>query len=257
MELILPIYIFVVGITLGSFLNVVIYRLPRNQDLVFKRSHCPHCSNLIRWYHNIPLFSFIALKGKCGHCQGKISWKYPVVELLTGLAAVYFSPAEFELPLVTLALFQFSVFCVFLCHFFIDIEHQLLPDVLNLYLAALFMAYAIAYLPWGNALVGGLVGFLFPLAITWIFYRIKGQVGLGGGDIKLFGALGIYLGPVGVFQNLFLSCFIGSLFTITLILMKKMKRTEPIPFGPFIIVTASLQIFFPDFLSRFFTLIGL
>jgi leader peptidase (prepilin peptidase)/N-methyltransferase len=132
-------------------------------------------------------------------------------------------------------------------HFIVDIKHQILPDGINLYLAAMFLVAAFfgkTYLHW---IGGGLIGFGFPYLISYLFYKIKGQIGLGGGDIKLWGALGIYLGPLGILQNIFLSCFVGAIFGGTLIAFKVIKRENHIPFGPFIIISASFQIFFTSY----------
>jgi len=130
--------------------------------------------------------------------------------------------------------------------FLIDLRFKIIPNGLNLYLAILYLVYAVIYLPLNHWLIGGLLGIGFPLIITWIFYLIKGEVGLGGGDIKLFGVLGLYLGPVGLIYNIFFSCFLGSIVGLSLMAMKKMDRKNPIPFGPFIILIASWQMFFPD-----------
>ena len=146
--------------------------------------------------------------------------------------------------------FFFSVFCVFLVHFIVDLKHQILPDSLNIYLAVLFLMITIFNYPWSHWLVGGALGFGFPLIVSWVFYQLKGQIGLGGGDIKLYGALGIYLGPIGIMQNLFLSCFLGAIVGLTLIGTKVIKRENPIPFGPFILVVGAVQIFASDWFEH-------
>ena len=118
-----------------------------------------------------------------------------------------------------------------------------MPDSINIYLALLFLLISWFSHSWTYWLIGGAIGLGFPLLVSWVFYLLKGQVGLGGGDIKLYGALGFYLGPVGIMQNIFLSCFLGALVGIILIATKFIKKENPIPFGPFIIIVASLQIF--------------
>jgi leader peptidase (prepilin peptidase)/N-methyltransferase len=139
--------------------------------------------------------------------------------------------------------FYFSVFCAFLVHFVVDLKHRILPDSINLYLMSLFLLVSFINNPWTHWLIGGILGLGFPLLVSWLFYLLRGQVGLGGGDIKLYGVLGIYLGPIGVMQNIFLSCFLGSLIGIGLIASKVIKRDHPIPFGPFILIVATVQIF--------------
>jgi prepilin signal peptidase PulO-like enzyme (type II secretory pathway) len=240
-------YFFVFGLLIGSFLNVVILRLPRKEDLVFKPSACPKCGNRLRWYHNVPLLSFIALRGKCSFCGTRISWRYPLIELFTGLVAIWLMPDQFTAYHLSEFLFYFTVASIFICHFVIDIEHHLLLDVLNLYLLAIFLAYAVFHFHWIHWVSGAVFGFGAPLLVTWLFYKLRGQVGLGGGDIKLYGILGIYLGATGVFLNIFLSCFIGAVFGLSLIALKKMTKDKPMAFGPSILLVAAFQIFFPEY----------
>lgn len=229
---------------IGSFLNALIYRLPREINIAFPRSACPVCKKTIPWYENIPIVSFLFLRGKCSTCKNKISWSYPAVELLTASFAFFIAPKNFNPESAMVFFFFFSVFCVFLVHFIVDLKHRILPDSLNLYLAALFFLFSFFNYPWPHWVLGGGLGLGFPLLVSWIFYLLKNQVGLGGGDIKLYGALGLYLGPLGIMQNIFLSCFLGALIGIILIVLKFIKKDNPIPFGPFIIVVAAFQIFF-------------
>lgn len=238
---------------IGSFLNALIYRLPREIDIVFARSACPHCQSLIRWFQNIPLISFMALRGRCAHCKGKISWRYPLVEALTGLAALFFAPAEATLAGMVDFFFFFSIFCCFVVHAWIDFEHQILPDSITIYLAAIFLANAFFYQSWQYWLSGMLIGGIFPALVAYGFYLWKKVVGLGMGDIKLYAALGIYLGPMGIIANIFLSCLLGSLVGIMLVLLKRMAKNHPMPFGPFIILVAAWQIFFPASFNQVFS----
>ena len=205
---------------------------------------CPVCHKTIAWYENIPVLSFLFLKGRCSNCQTKISIQYPLIELLCGIVAFLIAPKTAEPMDLFSFLFYFSVFSSFLVHFIVDLKHQILPDLINIYLAILFLLtsfFTKNYLHW---LLGGLIGFGFPYLISFIFYKIKGQIGLGGGDIKLWGALGLYLGPIGIIHNIFLSCMIGAVLGGVLMILKKINRENPIPFGPFIIFVAFIQIFF-------------
>jgi prepilin signal peptidase PulO-like enzyme (type II secretory pathway) len=247
MEFWIGFYAFIFGLLIGSFLNVVILRLPMGKDLVFTRSACPSCGAKLRWFDNIPLLSFIALKGKCGFCKGKISWRYPLIELITGLIAILLLPSHLVTSSLFNYLFYFSVACVFVCHIVIDLEHHLLLDKLNLYLLILFTFFALINYHWSYWVIGGAVGFGVPFLVTWLFYKIRGQIGLGGGDIKLFGILGIFLGAKGIMMTLFLSCLLGALVGIVLILLKKTSKDRPMAFGPAILATATIQIYFPDF----------
>ena len=249
----LKVFVTLFGLIVGSFLNVLIYRLPREIDIVFARSACPHCQHLVRWFQNIPLISFIFLRGRCANCHQKISWRYPIVEALTGLAAFYLAPEVATLDNLVNFFFFFSIFCCFIVHAWIDFEHQILPDGITLYLAAIFFANAFFYQSWQFWLSGMLIGGIFPAAVAYGFYLWKKVVGLGMGDIKLYAALGLYLGPTGIITNIFLSCLFGSLVGIVLVLLKRMAKNHPMPFGPFIILVAAWQIFFPGSFQRVFS----
>jgi leader peptidase (prepilin peptidase)/N-methyltransferase len=246
MENLFSIYAFIFGCLIGSFLNVVILRMPAEKNLVTDRSACPKCGNQLKWYHNIPVLSFLFLKGKCGFCGARISWRYPLIELLTGFISFWLFPDEPTLQNLGPYFFYFSLACVFLCHFFIDLDHQLLLDKLNIYLLILIVPFSFFNFHWMHGLLGGVLGFGVPLLVTWLFYKIRGQIGLGGGDIKLFGILGILLGPMGIFFTIFLSCFVGALVGLLLIVTKKMSKDKPMPFGPSILIVATFQIFFSE-----------
>lgn len=246
MELIFFFFIVMFGMIIGSFINVVIYRMPREESVVFPRSKCPSCKKIIKWYENIPVFSYVFLKGKCSGCKSKISIRYPLVELLCGLFAYLLFPEHLTQMNLIYWIVKFSIACTFVAHFLIDLEHQILPDALNLYLLFVIFTYSVFNFHWKFWLMGGLIGFLGPLAITWAFYKLKGQIGLGGGDIKLYGILGLLFGPFGILSLIFLSSFIGSIVGLLLIYLKKMDRSTALPFGPFIILVASIQFFMPD-----------
>lgn len=220
--------------------------MPKGENFVSERSHCPNCGKLIYWYENIPVASYLFLIGRCSGCRNKISIQYPLVELFTGIVCMFLAPNFITINKLTSFAFFFSVFCAFIVHFVIDVKHKILPDGINIYLAILFLASSALNRPYEFWLIGGLIGFLFPLAITYIFYLLKNQVGLGGGDIKLYGALGLYLGPMGVLHNIFMSCMLGSLISIPLLAFKVIDRKTPVPFGPFIIIAAIIQIYFPE-----------
>ena len=247
MEELYTFYAFIFGCIIGSFLNVVILRLPAQKNLVSDRSACPTCGTQLKWYHNIPVLSFIFLKGKCGFCSARISLRYPLIEILTGFISYWLMPDHLNVDSLGLYIFFFSMACVFICHFFIDLDHQLLLDKLNIYLLILIIPYTVYNFHWMHWLLGGTFGFAVPLFVTWLFYKLRGQVGLGGGDIKLFGILGLFLGPVGIFFNIFFSCFIGAIIGLFMIATKKITKENPLPFGPSILLVASFQIFFPKY----------
>lgn len=247
MDTFISLYLFIFGLIIGSFLNVVILRLPQKKDIVKTRSACPKCGYQLKWYHNVPVISFLVLRGKCAFCGERISWRYPLIELLTGLVAFWLAPNSLSPDSIAQFFFYFTVACIFICHFMIDIDHHLLLDSLNLYLLAVFLSFAIFHFHWQYWVLGGVIGFGAPLLVTWLFYKLRGQVGLGGGDIKLFGILGIFLGPAGVMFNIFLSCFLGAFLGLSLIMLGKMTKDKPMAFGPSILLVAAFQIFFPEY----------
>ncbi|MBD64080.1 MAG: prepilin peptidase [Halobacteriovoraceae bacterium] len=250
-EIFLKIICTLFGLLVGSFLNVVIYRVPREESIAFPGSHCPKCSHKIRWYENIPVLSYVFLNGKCSQCKTEIPIQYPLVELAMGIIGFLLAPKFFSLKQAMIFIFYFSVASIFLSHLIIDIRHKLLPDKINLYFLAIAVPYAFIFLPFTHAIVGGAIGFLGPYTVTWLFWKIRGQIGLGGGDIKLFGILGILLGPIGILNNIFVSCTLGAVVGLLFILFKRMDKNTALPFGPFIIIVATIQIFFPEIAEYF------
>lgn len=249
MEALFQAYALIFGLLIGSFLNVVILRLPVQKNLVSVRSGCPKCGTQLKWYHNIPVLSFLFLRGKCGFCGERISWRYPLIEILTGLVAFWLFPSVPTIEALGFYSFYFFIACIFICHFFIDLDHHLLLDSLNLYLLAIILPYAIIMHHWSFWLIGGAIGFGAPLLVTWLFYKLRGQVGLGGGDIKLYGILGLLLGPTSIIFTIFLSCFVGAILGLSMIAMKKMNKDNPMAFGPAILLVATFQIYFPTLAS--------
>jgi leader peptidase (prepilin peptidase)/N-methyltransferase len=250
MEVLLSIYFFTFGLIIGSFLNVVIIRLPAKRNLTLERSACPSCGKKLKWYHNVPALSFIVLRGKCGFCGTRISWRYPLIELFTGLCAVWLMPDILTTQSLSFFCFYFLIACVFICHFFIDLDHHLRLDSLNIYLLCAVLPFAIIKYTWTYWLIGGAIGFGIPLLVTWLFYKLRGQVGLGGGDIKLYGILGLMFGPTGIMFTIFLSCFVGAVSGLCLIAAGRLSKDRPMAFGPAILLVAAVQIYFPDQFHR-------
>lgn len=249
MNVLIGTYFFIFGLLIGSFLNVVILRLPLKKDLVKARSACPKCNKQLKWFHNIPLLSFLFLRGKCRFCETRISWRYPLIEVFTGLVAFWLMPTDWDSQSLAHFSFYFTIACIFICHLMIDLDHHLLLDSLNLYLLIVLLTFSIFYFPWPYWVLGGAIGFGSPLLVTWLFYKIRGQVGLGGGDIKLFGILGIFLGPMGIMFTIFFSCLVGAVVGLILISLNKMTKDKPMAFGPSILLVAAFQIFFPEYAS--------
>lgn len=238
---------FTFGAMIGSFLNVLIIRLPVSMNFVTKRSHCPHCQRTISWFDNIPVLSFLILLGKCRYCKGKISWQYPVVEIIVGVFSMGLSFFIIDKGDLYSYFFSLSILSLLTVHFVIDIKHYLLLDSINILIGVLFIVTQFLHkVPWHEACLGFAVGLGIPWLVTYLFYKMRGVVGLGGGDIKLFAVSGIYLGPTKVMELIFQSCTLGAIFGIFYIYLLKKDKNTPYPFGPFIIITLFIHLFFPQ-----------
>ena len=241
-------FVLLLGLSFGSFANVCIYRIPRNMSLVKPRSSCPDCKTPIKPWHNIPILSFIVLRGKCLTCGAKISWRYPLVESLTTLLFlfayydIYFNNNNLYLLIIALYL-SF----VFLLIFFIDLDFRIIPDSLSL--TGIIVGFCASLLPdtplkWHESLIGLLVGGLLFLAVAELGDRIFKKESMGGGDIKLAAMLGAFLGWKGILLVLGLASFLGaSIGGMLLIIAKDKESARTVPFGPFL-VTAALIVFY-------------
>lgn len=253
--IIIKVFSAIFGSMIGSFLNAFIYRIPINKSIADGRSHCPECDKIIYWYENIPIISYIFLRGKCSACSWGIPVSYFFVEVFMALFALFITPDDLAIKSILDYMFKMAVCSCFIIIFVIDLRHKIIPNKVNLFLGIIFLASVYttkSYFYWG---IGGIIGIFFPLAVTYVFYLIKGQIGLGGGDIKLWGALGIYLGPEGIVQNIAYSCLIGALFAGILMMMKIVDKKTPIPFGPFIVIISFFQIFTPGLILNFSELV--
>ena len=215
------------GLVIGSFLNVVIYRLPRGLGFVRGRSFCPKCKHKINWFDNVPVISFLILKGRCRFCGGKISWRYPLIELLAG-ALFYLS------YLSHLSFLSYLLICGLVVIFFVDLEHQIIPDEIVIPLSVLFLGYRlltnIQYLI-SNFLITGIVSFLF---LYLIHLLTKGK-GMGLGDVKLAFLMGLVLGFPKIVVAFYLAFLTGAFVGVILILLGKAKLKQKIAFGPFLV----------------------
>lgn len=224
----MPVLLFILGLIFGSFLNVCIARIPDRESIVYGGSRCPSCRTRLRAYDLIPVLSYILLKGRCRYCHIPISWRYPLVELLTGLlfCLTYFM-IGFQ-PLLFKYLVLFSLLVVIL---FIDIDRQIIPNplVLMIFVWALGWQTLLPEFSWREALLGFLLGGGLLLAIALIS---KGA--MGGGDIKLMFAAGMALGGAATVLALFLAFLSGALVGGLLMVTGRKQRKEPIPFGPFL-----------------------
>jgi leader peptidase (prepilin peptidase)/N-methyltransferase len=243
------------GAAFGSFINVLIHRLPLKQSIVLPASHCPACKTPLKKYDNIPILSFILLGGKCRSCKVKISSRYVLVEILTAVSfLLLYILNDFTIKLDLLRDMTFFTFGIAII--FIDIQHFIIPDVLSLPLIAIGMVFAVFtdYPGWMSAFVGGGAGFLLFYLIALIYYRLKNEMGMGGGDIKYIAAVGTFVGISGLLFVLFLSAFLALLFHLFMGLLQRKivdtrieevsteNQNKIVPFGPFITIAAFLFI---------------
>jgi leader peptidase (prepilin peptidase) / N-methyltransferase len=226
----------VLGLTVGSFLNVCIHRIPRGQSLVYPGSRCPHCGYALRWYDNVPVLGYLALLGRCRKCHARISARYPLVELVTlALFVVHGMAFGWSALLVPRLLFA----CMLVVLFAIDLEHQLLPNVITLP-GIVIGLIASAVLPPGfiDAIIGVLVGGGVLWLIGEAYYRYSGHEGLGGGDVKMLAMIGAFLGWKLVLVTLVLSSFAGSIIGLGVIVMKRGGMKYALPYGTFLALGA-------------------
>jgi leader peptidase (prepilin peptidase) / N-methyltransferase len=239
----LNLYTLIFGLCIGSFLNVCIHRLPLEQSIVHPPSACPHCNTRIRWYDNLPVISFLLLRGRCRGCKAPISIRYPLVELLTGMAAL---SVFLRFGLTWSALIYFIFIAALLVITFIDIDHRIIPDVISLPGIPLGFAasFVLPRLAWSDSLLGILIGGGILLAIAWGYRLITGKDGMGGGDIKLLAMIGAFLGWRGVLFTVMASSFIGTVVGLTLMIRAGKGMKLAIPFGPFLALGAICYLFF-------------
>ena len=259
------------GLIVGSFLNVLIYRLPkmmqteweaqcavlRNEpasegpryNLMLPRSACPHCHHQITAAENIPVFSWLLLRGKCSACQAKISPRYPVVELVTGLLSIAVV-WKFGATWQTLGGLLFVWALIALA--FIDFDTSLLPDSLTMPLIWLGLLFNIStsFAPLSHAVVGAMAGYLILWSIYWLFKLVTGKEGMGYGDFKLLAAIGAWLGWELLPVTILLSSVVGTIVGISMIVLIKHDRRVPIPFGPYLAGGGLVALFFGNQLTQ-------
>ncbi|WP_438824000.1 prepilin peptidase [Bacillus sp. JJ1773] len=232
--------IFLYGIFLGSFFNVVGLRVPQNQSIVAPRSACPNCHHQLKPHELIPVLSYIIQEGKCRQCKVRISPIYPLMELLTGLL---FAAAPLILGWSSELFVAWTLISLFMIIFVSDIKYMIIPDKVLLVFTGIFLLerILIPLEPWWNSLLGAAVGFSLLL-----FIAIISKGGMGGGDIKLFALIGLVVGLKVVLLSFFLATLYGAVFGIIGLLTGKLKRKNPIPFGPFIVAGTLTAYFYGD-----------
>ncbi|MBB3119280.1 prepilin peptidase [Pseudoduganella violacea] len=260
------------GLMIGSFLNVVIYRLPKMMqresdnyvaaesgkqpphadrfNLMVPRSACPHCGHQVTALENVPVFSWLALRGKCSSCKNPISARYPLIEALTGLLSAGLV-WQFGSGYMGLATLVFAWMLIAMT--FIDADTQLLPDDLTypLLWAGLLVNLNGTFVPLRDAVIGAAAGYLALWSIFWLFKLATGKEGMGYGDFKLLAALGAWLGWAMLPSIILLSSVVGAVVGICLILFARHGRNNPIPFGPYLAAAGMIALIFGAPISRF------
>ncbi len=247
-------FIFIFGSIIGSFLNVVILRLPGEKlSIVYPPSHCPKCESELRWYENIPIISYISLRGKCGHCKNSISLQYPVVELLMALLAIAVV-ATFGISITAAG---YMLFCASLLAItWIDIHHQIIPDKISLpgIFIGFFFSFVNINVTWQNSLLGLLIGGGVLYAIALLYMILRKQEGMGGGDIKLLAMIGAFLGWQSLLFVIFFSSVTGTVVGLGAMVKQRKGGATRIPFGPFLALAALIYLFFQTQIIHLFIL---
>jgi leader peptidase (prepilin peptidase)/N-methyltransferase len=244
------------GLIVGSFLNVVIIRLPQEKSIAYPGSHCPKCNAKLHWYENIPVLSYLALRGRCRSCKVPISVRYPVVELVT---AILFLAAKIKFGFTPILFIRdWPFLAILVCVTFIDLDYRIIPDSLSL--GGLILGLATAYWVPGfglvAAVIGAGVGFSVFYGLAWTYMKLTGKSGLGGGDIKLLAMIGAFLGLGGVFASILISSIFGSIVGISWAILSKKEKVMAvaIPYGPFLVIGALYYYLLGDFLWFQFTI---
>lgn len=243
-------WVFIIGACIGSFLNVCIYRIPAGLSIAHPPSRCPQCGSKIRWWQNVPIVSWLFLRGKCAVCKVKISVRYLMVETLTGLLflKVY---TMFALHPATLVYWTFVAGLVALT--FIDLDHQIIPDVISLPGIILgFATVSLTPLSWSDSLLGILLGGGSLWLIAIIYEFLTKNEGMGGGDIKLLAMIGAFLGWKAILPIVFVSSCLGTIVGVPLMLRQRAGGKLAIPFGPFLSAAALIWFFWGEVLLHWY-----
>ncbi|MBA3296235.1 MAG: prepilin peptidase [Acidobacteria bacterium] len=232
------------GLAVGSFLNVVVHRLPRQESLVSPGSRCPACGSMLRWFDNVPVLSYAFLGGRCRGCRGVINVRYPLVELITAAVFLGHYAAFGWTPLLAVRLlFAASLVALFV----IDLEHHLLPDAITLPgIAAGLLASVFVPPGFTDALIGALIGGGVLWGIGEAYFRYAGEEGMGGGDVKMLAMIGAFLGWKLVLVTLVLSSVAGSLLGLGLIVVHRGGLKKALPFGTFLALGALAASLYGD-----------
>jgi leader peptidase (prepilin peptidase) / N-methyltransferase len=232
------------GLAVGSFLNVCIYRLPRGESLAYPPSRCPRCGKRLAWYDNVPVLGWLVLRGRCRQCHERISIQYPIVEVITALAALLIVYTTAPGALLASRLVLAAILIVL---FAIDLELQILPNVITLPGIAIGFAFSLAAPPGPLASLAGIAlgaGILYGIAAA--YYAVRREEGMGMGDVKMLAMIGAFLGWRAVLLTLVLSSFVGALFGVAVMATKRESLRYALPFGTFLALAAVIAMLTGD-----------
>jgi leader peptidase (prepilin peptidase)/N-methyltransferase len=245
-----PIIAFLFGMMVGSFLNVCIYRLPLRESIVFPASHCTACGKAIRWYQNVPVVSWLLLRGRCASCGERISIIYPFVELLTGVVFAAHA-AIFGLDLLLAPRLLFA--CGLIVLAFIDLKHRILPNPLTLGGMVVGFLFSVFLPPgWMSSLIGIVIGGGVLFAIGEIYMKVRGIEGMGMGDVKMLGMIGAFLGWQGVLVTIVIASISGAIVGMIMLASQKGDMKYQLPFGTFLAAAALIASLYGDALIAWY-----
>ena len=239
------------GLAVGSFLNVCIYRLPLEQSLAFPASHCTNCNRKLSWFENVPVVAWLVLRGRCRTCHTGISVVYPLVELFTG---VMFAWAAWQYGPGWLLISRLLFGCMLIVLFFIDLRHRILPNVITV--GGTIVGFILSFVTppgWVSSLIGLVIGGLIPLLLAEAYLRLRKIEGLGMGDVKMLALIGAFLGWQLVLLTLAVASVLGSLVGIGLIVTRRGDMKLALPFGTFLAIAAMVAATIGDPLIAWYT----
>jgi leader peptidase (prepilin peptidase) / N-methyltransferase len=253
---VMVVYSALLGLALGSFINVCIYRIPLKKSIIRPPSSCPHCGERVRFYDNIPLISYLLLLGKCRYCRNPLAWHYPAVEAMIGLLSItLFIRYGLSYQYLLWLLFTSALVAIT----FIDLHHQIIPDVISL--PGIVVGLGASFAPgatvlWHESLIGVIAGGGSLYLVAVIYQSITGRDGMGGGDIKLLAMIGAWMGWRSLPMIIFSSSLVGAVIGLCFLLASGKGLRVRIPFGPFLSLGALVCLFFgPEILNWYYNLL--
>ncbi|MGN9164162.1 prepilin peptidase [Tissierellaceae bacterium HCP3S3_D8] len=243
----MKVLVFIYGLSIGSFLNVCIYRMPEGKSLIFPPSHCPKCNHILRWYDNIPVISYLILFGRCRYCKDKISLIYPVVEILNGI--IYVALYSNYIYLIDF-IYYATVSSILLIIGFIDLKEMIIPDTLTVMVFIISVIYKVLRYPSSHIMMEFLAGLkgLVLAGILFLTIVLISKNGMGEGDIILISVLGFILGIEFILIDIFFSFVLAAIISLFLLYLKIKTKKDPIPFAPFIIISFFIVLFYGSFI---------